>query len=114
MKELIVIIILISNSAFAQNAVTLNKGDITPFSGILVKSERLDKLVKAEQSNVVLSDLRISQDELIDFHKQDARTQRNKLSKAEFKGFLANTGYFVLGVIITGFAFKVNQKIGDM
>jgi len=113
MRYLLITLLLI-NSAFAQNATKLNEGETAPFSGILVKSERLDKLVKEERSNIVLRDLGIAKDELIEFHKQDARTQRNKLSKAEFKSFWVSSGYFLVGVLVTGFAFKVNQKIGDM
>ena len=113
MKMLILTLFLI-NSAFAQNSVPLNEGDIAPFSGHLVKKERIEKLIKAEKSNIVLKDLGIAQDELIEYHKQDARLQRNKLSEAKFKSFWVSTGYFVLGVLVTGFAFKVNQKIGDI
>lgn len=109
-----ILLITLTTSAFAQNAVTLEKGDITPFRGVLLTHERAEKAVKAEKSNIVLKDLRIAQDELIEYHKQDAKTQRKKLSEAKFDSFLANMGYFVVGVLVTGFAFKVNQKIGDI
>jgi hypothetical protein len=116
MKIILLMIILITsiNSAFAQNAVKLNKGEVAPFTGALVKEERLDKLVKAEKSNIVLKDLRIAQDELIEYHKTDARKQREKLSDAKFEAFWTNAGYFVLGAVLTGLTFKLNQKIGDL
>lgn len=110
---MIMSITLISNS-FAQNAIVLNKGDTAPFKGALVKSERLNTLVKAEKKNIVLEDLRITQDELIEYHKDNARLYRKRLAEAKFDSFWTNTGYFVLGVVLTGFAFKVNQKIGDL
>jgi len=102
MKSLnILILILLTNSAFAQNAVKLKKGDLSPFSGILVTEEKIIELDKAKRSNIVLKDLRIAQDELVEYHKQDARVQRRKLSEAKFSGFLANLGYFMAGVLIT-------------
>lgn len=117
MKKLLSILILnvlIFNTAFAQNATTLNKGDIAPFSGILLTKERAEKAVKAEKANIVLKDLRIAQEELTEYHRQDARTQRRKLSEAKFGSFLNVVGAFVVGVLVTGFAFKVNQKIGEI
>jgi len=114
MLRSILILTLLINSAFAQNSTTLNKGEIAPFKGILIVSERVEKLIKAEKSNIVLKDLRITQDELIEYHKYDAKTQRKKLSEAKFDSYRTNIGMFALGVILTGFAFKVNQKIGDI
>jgi hypothetical protein len=112
--KILLILLLSINLCFAQNAVKLNKASLAPFTGILVKKERLDTLVKAEKKNLVLEDLRLTQDELIDYHKNSARVYRKRLAEAKFNSFWANTGYFVLGVVLTGFAFKVNQKIGDL
>lgn len=112
--KIILILIFLTNSAFAQNATTLNKGDTAPFSGVLLTKERAEKAMKAEKSNIVLKDLRIAQEELTEYHRQDARIQRRKLSEAKFNGFMSNTLYFVVGVLVTGFAFKVNQKIGEI
>jgi len=107
-------LIVLTNESFAQNAVRLNKGDIAPFTGTILTDSKLIELDKAQRSNIVLKQLGIAKDELIVYHKQDARVQRRKLSEARFKGFWANTMYFGLGVILTGFAFKVNEKIGDI
>ena len=101
-------------NSFAQNAAKLNKGDIVPFDGILLTSERAEKAMKAEKKVLVLSDLRIAQEELTEYHRADARVQRRKLSNAKFESYLHNLGMFALGVILTGFAFKVNQKIGEI
>lgn len=106
-------ITLISNS-FAQNAVYIDQGKPAPYDGVLLTVDRAEEALKAEKSIIVLKDLGIAKDELILYYKQDARVQRRKLSEARFKGFWANTMYFGLGVILTGFAFKVNEKIGDM
>jgi len=112
--RLILLLILLSNSAFAQNAVKVHEGNKVPFDGILLTTERAEKAMKAEKRSLVLEDLRMTQMELIDFHKQDARVQRRKLSEAKFDSNMKALGMLVLGVLVTGFAFKVNQKIGDM
>ena len=112
--KLILLLIFLTNAAFAQNAAILNEGDNAPFSGILVKEERLETLVKAEKSNIVLRDLRATQDELIEYHKDTSRLYRKRLAEAKWDGFWSNTGYFVLGIVLTSVAFKVNSKIGEM
>lgn len=116
MKKLISILcwIVLINSSFAQNTVKIKKGEVAIFDGVLITEEKLIELDKAQRSNIALKDIGISKDEIIEFHKADARTQRNKLSRAEFRGFWTNTGYFLVGVLITGFTFKINQKIGDL
>ena len=111
---LILLTILISNSVFAQNATALNKGDTAPFKGILLTEERAEKAVKAERSNIVLKDLRIAQDELIDYHKKDAKKQREKLSDAKFDSFMNTLGAFLLGTIMASVAFKLQGKVGDI
>jgi len=102
---------IISTNSFA---VVLEKGDKAPYKGILITEERAQKAKNAEKSNIVLKDLRITQDELIGYHKYDAKTQRKKLSEAKYDSYTVNVFAFALGVILTGFAFKVNQKIGDI
>lgn len=111
MKILILILILFTSSAFAQNAVLLEKDQKAPFSGTLVKNERLDRLIKAEKKNIVLSDLRIAQDELIEYHKADAKRQRKRLSEAKFEAFWTNAGYFLLGCVLTSVSFKIAQEV---
>ena len=115
MKNLVMMIFLITsiNNSFA-DSIKLEKGNEAPFTGFLIEKDRVEELVKAEKQNIVLKDLRITQDEIIEYHKQDARVQRRKLSEAKFDTFLANAGYFVLGAVLTGLTFKLNQKIGDI
>ena len=110
----LILTLLLTNSAFAQNAVKLKSGEAAPFAGVLLTEERATEAVKAEKSNIVLKDLRATQDELIDYHKDNARLYRKRLAEAKFNSFWTNTGFFVLGVFLTGFAFKVNQKVGDL
>jgi hypothetical protein len=112
MKVLILLIIMI-NTAFAQSTI-LNKGDIAPYSGILLTKDRAEKAVKAEKANIVLSDLRIAEEELTEYHRSDARRARTELSKSQIKGYLNVLGAFTLGVLAASFAFKVNQKVGDI
>lgn len=112
--KLIILVILITNLTFAQNSAIVKKGDTVPFSGILLTEERAEEAVKAEKKVVTLEQLAEAQKALTEFHKDEASVARRRLSEAKWDGFWSNTVYFVLGVVITGFAFKVNQKIGDI
>lgn len=110
----LLMLLLITNLTFAQNSAIVKKGDTVPFSGILLTEERAEEAVKAEKKVVTLEQLAEAQKALTEFHKEEAVVARKRLSEAKWDGFLSNTMYFALGVIITGFAFKVNQKIGDL
>jgi hypothetical protein len=102
--------LIISINSFAQNAVLLEKNQSAPFSGTLVTNKRIDKLIKAEKRELVLRDLGLAKDELIDYHKKDAQTQRKKLREAKFDSFVSNTGYFILGCILTSISFRIAQE----
>lgn len=115
MKKLILTILLtVSISSFSQEAVRVEKGDSAPFTGILVTDSKITELDKAQRKSIVLEDLRIRQEELIDYYRTDARVQRNKLTSAKFDSNLKAIGYFVLGSLMTAFAFKVAEKTGDI
>jgi len=116
MKNLLIVIFLITsiNKAFPQDSVKLNKGQEAPFEGFLINKERTTELIKAEKQNITLRELGKQKDELTDFYKQDARNARNETQKEKTKSFWKSTGYFILGVLITGFAFKVTEKVNDL
>ena len=109
--KIILILILTINTAFAQNSITLNKGEIAPFSGHLVKSEKLKELIKSDKQVPLLKAKFELQEDLIQYHKDNTREIRSELSKSELKGNLKMIGSFFVGVLVTGFAFKVNQEI---
>lgn len=110
MKTLI-LTILFTFQVLAQNSVTIKKGEVADFDGHLVKKERLVELIKAEKKNIVLKDLAYTQEEITEYHKDQAREYRKKLRREEFRSFWVGVGYFTLGVLVTGFAFKMSNKI---
>ena len=113
MKKIAILILLIilTTNSFAQEAALLQKNDPAPFSGILLKKERAEKAMKAEKKIIVLEDLRLSEKTLTEYYKKDAERQRSRLSEAKFKSNIYNIGYFVLGVFVTSYAFKIQQEI---
>ena len=107
----ILLSILTINFSFAQTTTYLKMDEKAPFSGILMSKNRAEKALKAEKKIVVLEDLKLTQDSIIEYHKDDAKTQRRKLSQAKFKSNLYNIGYFFLGVILSSYAFRVSEDI---
>lgn len=101
------------NSAFAKS-VTIQKGEVATFSGHLITSDVAEEAAKNKLKVIKLEDLRIAQDELIKYHESQSKGYRKKLSEAKFEAFTHVLGAFVLGVLVTGFAAKMNQKIGDL
>ena len=106
MIRMILLITLMSNVAFSKEATYLNKDDIAPFDGILLTEERAEKAMKAEKKVIVLEDLRITQEELIKHYKEVAQEERDERVKQEFSNSVKNIGYFLVGTLITAFAFK--------
>lgn len=114
MKNLLTMIFLITltiNNSFADNIVPIKLDEPAPFSGYVITKERLTEAYKAEKKVVLLEDLKLTQDSLIKYHKDDAAEQRSQLSKAKFKSNLYNIGYFLLGVVLSSYAFKVSEDI---
>ena len=114
MIKFIITFILTFNICFAQNAVIINKNDLAPYSGVLVKEEKFNSLVKSDKKVLLLEDLAATKDDIIIYHKKDANLQRTKLSEAKFDSNIKSIGMFVLGVVLSGFAFTVTEKIKDI
>lgn len=110
MKTYILMILFLMSNCFAKSTI-LNKGDVAPYTGILLTKERAEKAMKAEKAEAVLRDLKVTHESLIKFHKEDAQRQRERLSEARFKSNVYNIGYFVLGVVLASYAFKIQQEI---
>jgi len=113
MKNLILLMTLMTiliTDSFAQSTV-LAEGQPAPYTGILLTKERAEKAAKAEKRELVLKDLGVAKDELIKYHKKDAQTQRDRLREAKFDSFISNTGYFLLGCVLTSISFKIAQEV---
>lgn len=115
MKRSLVMLILSTFliNSFAQT-VKLEKGEVAPNDGFLITQEVAEEAAKNKLRVIKLEDLKLAQEDLLNFHKADAKTQRKKLSEAKFDSYMNVLGAFVLGVLVTGFAAKMNQKIGDL
>lgn len=109
--KILLILILAINTAFAG---VIKKGEVAPYTGVLLTKERAEIAMKAERSNIVLKDLQIAQEELTEYHRDAARVARVELTKSQVKGYIHVIGAFILGVVVTGFAAKMNNKIQEI
>jgi hypothetical protein len=113
MVRLILILTLISNLAFAQNAVHMNKGDIAEFEGDLLTLETTKQLYNDSLEKTSLQkqlDLTNSSNTLLQQDKNLLQTQNQKLVEAanseSHMSDLEKAGFFLLGVLVTGLAVK--------
>ena len=111
--KIILILTLLINTAFAQS-ITIQKGETAPFSGHLITKDIAEEAAKNKLKVIELKDLQVSQEALTDFHKDNAKEARKELTKTQIDTFLYVTGAFVLGVLVTGFAAKMNQEINEL
>lgn len=93
--------------------IVLKKGEIAPNDGILVDAAQMKEFRQTNEEkkllnleNLKLKDLSDINSQRIDLYKEQVKQSTDALSSSERKGYLYNVGFFVLGVVITGFAAK--------
>lgn len=113
MIKFILILTLISNLAFAQNAVHLNKNDPAPFEGDLLTLDTTKQLYNDSLEKTSLQkqlDLTNSNNTLLQQDKTLLLNQNSQLISAaqseKTMSDLEKAGFFLLGVIVTGLAVK--------
>lgn len=114
-KSFLILTLLIfwTNNAFTQT-LRLEEGESAPYTGFLITKEVAEEAAKNKLRVIQLKDLQITQESLTEYHRVSAKEARKKLTEAQIETFTYTLGAFVLGVLVTGFAAKMNQKIGDM
>lgn len=118
MVRLILILTLISNIAFAQNAVFINKDDKAPFSGDLLTTDQVKSLYNdsLEKSSLQKQlDLTNSNNQLLTQEKQILLDQNKSLISTATQDHTLNSwekvGYFLGGIVITALAIKGAQQL---
>jgi hypothetical protein len=111
--KLLIVLLLTFSFACRSEITALKKGDVAPFEGALVSVDQMrefrehkTKLDLEIKQNEALKTLNLRLEEKIDFHRAETRQVERELTKTRFKGNVYNIGYFVLGVVLTGFAAK--------
>lgn len=121
MKKLLVLFILfITVSAMsAESMVILKKGQIAPYDGIHLDSNQMKKFRKAHEEKELCVQKSASQKELIkiqelekDYYMDKHSKLKDTHEKYKIKSFWAKTGYFLLGVVITGAISYGTMKYG--
>ncbi len=111
---LMMLLIALTNNVFAQSAVRIDKGEAAKFKGVLITEEKAIQLDKAQRSNLVLKDLQIAQEDIIKYHREDAKVARTELSRAKFSSFWGNVGSFALGVLVTSVSLSISQELRNL
>lgn len=118
MIKIILILTLISNLAFAQNAVHLNKNDPAPFEGDLLTLETTKQLYNDSLEKTSLQkqlDLTNSNNQLLNQEKQILLDQNKSLIENSVKDHNLNNweraAYFFGGILVTGLAIKGAQQL---
>ena len=99
----LVAILITPTTSIAQTAFRIKKGEPSPIDGIVITEEKAIELYKAEKRVVVLSDLRIAEQERAEFYKRKADNITLELKKSEQELFWYKVG---AGVISGLFIYK--------
>lgn len=111
MKTIIISLLLAAQLLAGESTVKLKAGDISPFDGFLLKKERVVELDKAERK-IPLLEAKISlQEDLVEFHRDEAGKARRNLSKERWEGNLKGVYGFLIGVATMSIAFKLTEEI---
>ena len=110
MKLLLCVLLALNVQA---EMVVMKKGQEALFDGILADQKQMEQFRQTneekkilELQNMKLKDLAAINDQRIDLYKQEVKEVRADLSSSQRKTILYSVGYFVLGVLVTGFAAK--------
>ena len=106
MKLLSILLLLISSSCFGQDVIRLDKDQVAPFSGNLIKVERLAEFYKSHKTLPLVEANLSLERQRIELYRDRLRKTESELTRAKTKAYLGTAGGFLLGVLITGFAAK--------
>lgn len=107
MKKLIILILLLTQPAFGNDAVLLNVGDKVPYSGYLLDPEKAKQLynndIDLQLSKKTVDNLNL---QIVDYQKRvdNFSTQNDKLSERLQKSdssFFEKVGFFIFGSSVT-------------
>lgn len=110
----LIICVFFSTTVLCQNAVRLNKGESSPFTGTLLTDEILQEIDKdsrkveiLEKQVITLKDLNLIKDSKVSYYKDEVGFYHKEIKRERRKSFWSNVGYFTLGCLLTGLAAKV-------
>lgn len=115
MLSIILTIILTLNTSFAcDNVQEIKQGVPAKCDGWLIKESQMQKFTKTydehkllTEKSALLEQRKVLTDIELDIYKSNNKQLQKEVSRMEDKAFYSNIGYFVLGVLMTGFAAKV-------
>lgn len=111
MKTIIISLLLATQLLAGENAVKLSAGDISPFDGYLIKEDRVIELDKAERKVPLLEAKIRLQNDLVEFHRDEAGKARRNLSKERWEGNLKGVYGFLIGIVAMSITFKLTEEI---
>lgn len=109
MKTILILAILLT-SFNGLAATKLSKGDIAPFSGILITKAEEAKVAKLKKENEILEKLKFKQSKLIENQGKRIGILHEKLEERDVSG-LVKTLYFIGGVLLTGTSVYLAGKL---
>lgn len=111
--KLFIILIMFLNVSYSQEIVGLKKGDVAPFDGALVDQGQMKKFREHKTQldleitqNDALKTLNDRLENKLTIKDREIKEMEWELTRTRVKGNIYNVGFFVLGVVITGFAAK--------
>lgn len=111
MNKLVVILLIISNTCFAQDSIFIDKDTKAPFSGYLLPEEKVKEL----RNNTLERDLYKTESELRERQVKLLSEQNDKLATTlQSTSSLSSwekIGFFALGILVTGGAVKLAHEI---
>lgn len=124
MKKIIIyhlLIFLIIESSYAQNAIDITKGQPAPYSGVLLSKEKAESIKNELIEKDKLKEINESYKRTVNLYKENEqyfneqikflRNENNELNKKANFTDIEKIGWFTLGIILTGFTFKGIQSV---
>ena len=103
---MLILLLMLSTTINAQTAIRLDKGQVAPFSGNLIKTEKLEQFYKSHKKLPLVEANLSLERHRIELYRVRLRKTESELTRTKTKGYLATLAGFALGVVLTGVAAK--------
>lgn len=103
---MLILLLMLSTTINAQDAIRLDKGQVAPFSGNLIKTEKLEQFYKSHKKLPLVEANLSLERHRIELYRVRLRKTESELTRAKIKGNLKTIGGFLLGVLVTSVAAK--------
>ena len=105
----LILLVMLPLTSIANESKVLNQGDLAPYRGFLIPTEKIQELYKTEKERDLLKELYSVDQEIINKQDQSINNLKKEYNKLEKKSKVEKYIYLISGILLTGFVVKITK-----